>query len=101
MNSKGKEEKHYNFEGSKEELRNKGFYECSNPELWNDLYESMKPEMPTLYKYEYNGWQYLIIQKKENPDAIVAMIMRKQKLQKEVDEINNILAHLGINPEEF
>jgi len=101
MNQQLPEEKHYNFEGSKEELRNKGYYDCSNPELWNDLYEAMKPEFPTLYKYEYDGWQYLIILKKENPDAILGMIKRKQAFQKEVEEMNKILKHLGLNPDDF
>ena len=101
MNSKVKEEKDYYFEKCKEQIREKGFYDCSNPELWNDLYDAMKPEFPTLYKYEYNGWQYLIVLNKENPNAILRMIEKKQELQKSVDEINNILQHLGLNPEEF
>lgn len=99
--SQNKEEKYYNFEGSKEELRNKGYYDCSNPELWNDLYDAMKHEFPTLYKYEYNNWQYLIILNKDTPEAILQMIKRKQALKKEVEEMDKILEHLGLNPDEF
>ena len=104
MNQTENVEKSYQkrfFEEYKEEIRSKGYFQCSNPELWNDLYEELKPEIPTLYKSQSDGWQHLHVIRPEQANNIAHIIKTKQKLKDEIEGIDFILKNLGLNPEEY
>ena len=80
-----------------EELKKNGHFLCSNPELQNELYKHLKPEIPTLYKWEDKSFQYLNVIKKNDTSNITSLIEKREELKQEINEIDFILKHLGID----
>lgn len=80
-----------------EEIKRKGHFLCSNPELWNELYQHLKPEIPTLYKWEDKSFQYLHVIKKDQINNVVSIIEKREQLKQEINEIEFILKHLEID----
>lgn len=75
-------------------LKKNGFYECGNPVLAEELYDYLKEDYPSLFKFESNGMIYVeIITKNRMND----LIERHNILSAEANEIHDILSYLSKN----
>lgn len=84
-----------------EEIKTKGYFSCSNPDLWNDLYNYLKPQIPNLYKWEDKHFQYLNVIEKEQINNIVTLIKTREKYKNDISEIEFILKNLDIDLKEL
>lgn len=84
-----------------EEIKTKGHFSCSNPVLWNELYDYLKPQIPTLYKWEDTHFKYLNVIEKEQVDNIVSLIKTREKLKNDISNIEFILKSLEIDLKEL
>ncbi|PLS19406.1 hypothetical protein CVD28_03045 [Bacillus sp. M6-12] len=89
------------FNDTIEEIKQKGYFSCSNKELWEELYSELKPSIPTLYKSEDKHFYYLHIIKREQVRNLAKMIERREKLKEQVQEIDFIMKHLNIDLKEL
>lgn len=79
------------------EVKKKGYYVCSNVELWEKLYQHLKPDFPTLYKWQDKNFQYLNIISNDQTNNISSMIGRATQLKKELIDIEFILFHSDLD----
>lgn len=89
------------FEDTKDEIRQKGYFCCSNRELRDELYKVLKPSMPTLYRWEDKNFLYLNVIQREQVNNIVTMVEKREKLKEEIKEIEFVLKKLDIDLKEL
>jgi len=73
------------------ELITEGSFLCSNKELAECLYKVLKSDYPTLYKWNDGEFERLNIVKNENKEVL---LRKKQKFEKEIENIDFILSNL-------
>jgi hypothetical protein len=89
------------FNDTLEEIKQKGYFSCSNKELWEELYKELKPSIPTLYKSEDKHFYYLHIIKREQVKNIATILEWREKLKEDIKDIELIVKHLNIDLKEL